>query len=197
MIDVARLSEQELNLLGFLHAPAGILILANRRIVASNAEIERIFGWPLPDLEGQSIRVLYPSNVDFEKVGSRWQRWLQKQDSYEDERFMQRRNGEIIWVRARGRTLTPDDPFRLTVWNLEHLQDRAPATAILTLREREVARGMVNGYTSKEIRLAMGISPRTVEVHRRSVKQKLGVHKPAELAAKLLATPSPDMFQEK
>lgn len=184
------MSAQELNLLGFLHAPTGIIILANRRIVAANAEIERTFGWPAPDLEGQSIRVLYPSSIDFEKIGSRWQRWLQKQESYEDERFMQRRDGEIIWVRARGRTLTPDDPFRLTVWTLKHLQDRAPASAALTLREREVARGMVNGFTSKEIALTMGISPRTVEVHRRSIKQKLGVHKPAELAAKLLAPQS-------
>ncbi len=197
MIEIANMTEQDLSVLGFRNAPAGIVVLANRRIVSANAEIEHIFGWSRIDLEGQSIRVLYPSSVDFEKVGTRWQRWLQKPDSYEDERFMQRRNGEIIWVRARGRTLTPEDPFQLTVWTLEHLQDRAPASAALTLRQREVARGMVNGYTSKEIGLAMGISPRTVEVHRRSIKQKLGVHKPAELAAKLLGPSTPEPFGEK
>jgi len=180
----------ELTSVGFMNAPAGMVVLSYRRIIAANSEIERIFGWSREDLEAQSMRVLYPSNVDFEKIGTRWQRWLREKDSYEDERFMQRRDGEIIWVRARGRTLTPDDPFRLTVWTLEHLQDRPPAAAALTFREREVARGMVNGFTSKEIGLAMGISPRTVEVHRRSIKQKLGVHKPAELAAKLLAHPS-------
>lgn len=197
MIEVANLTEDDLDALGFRNAPAGIIILANRRIVSANAEIEHIFGWSRIDLEGQSIRVLYPSSVDFEKVGTRWLRWLQKAGSYEDERFMQRRNGEIIWVRARGRTLTPEDPFQLTVWTLEHLQDRAPAEASLTLRQREVARGMVNGYTSKEIGLAMGISPRTVEVHRRSIKQKLGVYKPAELAAKLLGASSSEHLREK
>lgn len=184
------LTMAELTSMGFMNAPAGMVVLSYRRIIAANSEIERIFGWSREDLEAQSMRVLYPSNVDFEKIGTRWQRWLREKDSYEDERFMQRRDGEIIWVRARGRTLTPDDPFRLTVWTLEHLQDRPPAAAALTFREREVARGMVNGFTSKEIGLAMGISPRTVEVHRRSIKQKLGVHKPAELAAKLLAHPS-------
>lgn len=184
------LNMAELTSMGFMNAPAGMVVLSYRRIIAANSEIERIFGWSREDLEAQSMRVLYPSNVDFEKIGTRWQRWLREKDSYEDERFMQRRDGEIIWVRARGRTLTPDDPFRLTVWTLEHLQDRPPAAAALTFREREVARGIVNGFTSKEIGLAMGISPRTVEVHRRSIKQKLGVHRPAELAAKLLAHPS-------
>lgn len=197
MTDTPSLPETSLFLTGFLHAPAAMLVLSNRRIVAANEEIERTFGWPREDLEGQSIRILYPSNVDFEKVGTRWQRWLKAQDTYEDERFMQRRNGEIIWVRARGRTLTPQDPFKLTVWTLEHLKDRAPVTAALTAKEREVARGMVNGYTSKEIGLAMGISPRTVEVHRRSVKRKLGVHKPAELAAKLLSSRPLDLNDDK
>src|SRR5690606_4549678 len=143
------LNMAELTSMGFMNAPAGMVVLSYRRIIAANSEIERIFGWSREDLEAQSMRVLYPSNVDFEKIGTRWQRWLREKDSYEDERFMQRRDGEIIWVRARGRTLTPDDPFRLTVWTLEHLQDRPPAAAALTFREREVARGMVNGFTSK------------------------------------------------
>lgn len=41
------------------------------------------------------------------------------------------------------------------------------------------------------------MSPRTVEVHRRSVKQKPGVHKPAELAAKLPGASKPEPFGDK
>lgn len=191
MFDQANIGAQELMQIGFLHAPVAMLVLSNRRIVVANREAERTFGWPAEDLEGQSVRILYPSNVDFEKIGMRWERYLEKNVSHEDERFMQRRDGEVIWVRAKGTTLTPDQPFGLTVWVLEPVRDHLPVATILSARERDVARGIINGHTSKEIGLSLGISPRTVEVHRRSIKRKLGVHRPAELAAKLLSASSP------
>jgi len=161
------------------------MILSDRRILRVNTEIEQIFGWNRVDLEGQSIRVLYPSSVDYEKTGSRWHRWLESRPRYEDERFMQCRSGEIIWTRARGRTLTPADPFHLMVWTFEHLRDRPPSSAVLTAKEREVARYIVNGHTSKEIAQSLGISPRTVEVHRGAIMKKLGVRNAAELVAGL------------
>lgn len=43
----------------------------------------------------------------------------------------------------------------------------------LTEREREVFEGMAVGKTSKRIALDLGISPRTVEIHRRRVMEKL------------------------
>ncbi|WP_200960451.1 LuxR C-terminal-related transcriptional regulator [Rhizobium sp. Root651] len=186
MEDYAILSEETLNLTGFMDAPIGIMILSDRRILRVNTEIEQIFGWNRVDLEGQSIRVLYPSSVDYEKTGSRWHRWLESGPRYEDERFMQCRSGEIIWTRARGRTLTPADPFHLMVWTFEHLRDRPPSSAVLTAKEREVARYIVNGHTSKEIAQSLGISPRTVEVHRGAIMKKLGVRNAAELVARMI-----------
>ena len=102
------------------------------------------------------------------------------------ERFMPCRSGEIIWTRARGRTLTPADPFHLMVWTFEHLRDRSRSSAVLTAKEREVARYIVNGHTSKEIAQSLGISPRTVEVHRGAIMKKLGVHNTAELVARMI-----------
>lgn len=181
-----QISEADLDRTGFMDAPIGLMVLSNRVIRRVNTEIERIFGWTSDELEGQSIRILYPSSVDYEKTGAKWQRWLKGRPRYVDERFMQCRSGEIIWTRAAGRTLTPDDPFRLMVWTFEHLEDRPATSATLTPREREVARYIVNGYTSKETGQAMGISPRTVEVHRSSVMKKLDVHNAAELVAKMI-----------
>jgi len=184
--DYATLPEELLNLTGFMDAPIGIMILSDRRILRVNTEIEQIFGWNRVDLEGQSIRVLYPSSVDYEKTGGRWHRWLESRPRYEDERFMQCRSGEIIWTRARGRTLTPADPFHLMVWTFEHLRARPPRSAVLTAKEREVARYIVNGHTSKEIAQSLGISPRTVEVHRGAIMKKLGVRNAAELVARMI-----------
>lgn len=44
---------------------------------------------------------------------------------------------------------------------------------ILSLREREVLAGLARGMTNKEMGLVLGISHRTVEVHRAKLMRKL------------------------
>jgi len=51
----------------------------------------------------------------------------------------------------------------------------------LTPRERQVLQFIVNGQTNKQTGRELGISPRTVEVHRASVMQKLAAKNTAEL----------------
>ncbi len=46
---------------------------------------------------------------------------------------------------------------------------------ILTPREREVLEGLVRGHPNKTIAYDLGISPRTVEIHRANLMAKLGV----------------------
>ena len=51
----------------------------------------------------------------------------------------------------------------------------------LTPRELEVLRHVIAGETNKETALSLGISPRTVEVHRAAVMRKLGARNAAEM----------------
>jgi FixJ family two-component response regulator len=53
--------------------------------------------------------------------------------------------------------------------------------AALTPREREVLEHAVRGLHAKEIGAVLGISPRTVEVHKTRIMEKLGVRNVAEL----------------
>lgn len=62
------------------------------------------------------------------------------------------------------------------------------ALAALTVREREVAELMAAGKPSKVIARELGISDKTVQVHRHNTMEKLGVHSAAEVA-RLLMTP--------
>lgn len=52
--------------------------------------------------------------------------------------------------------------------------------AVLTAREREVLQGLVRGHPNKTIAYDLGISPRTVEIHRANVMSKLAVHSLSE-----------------
>lgn len=64
------------------------------------------------------------------------------------------------------------------------------ALATLTQREHEVMALLAAGNTSKEIGRALGISDRTVEVHRARVMEKMGAHSIAELVRAALLTKS-------
>jgi FixJ family two-component response regulator len=59
--------------------------------------------------------------------------------------------------------------------------------AQLTAREREVLEHAARGLHAKEIAAALEISPRTVEVHKARIMQKLGVRNVAELVRFALA----------
>jgi len=59
--------------------------------------------------------------------------------------------------------------------------------ATLTAREREVLEHAAKGLHAKEIAAALGISTRTVEVHRTRIMEKLGVRNIAELVRFTLA----------
>jgi FixJ family two-component response regulator len=53
--------------------------------------------------------------------------------------------------------------------------------AQLTPREREVLQLVTNGQSNKEAGRELGISPRTIEVHRARVMEKLGARNTADL----------------
>ena len=66
----------------------------------------------------------------------------------------------------------------------------------LTKRESEVLRGISEGCSNKELARTLGISPRTVEVHRSNLFNKLEVRNAAE-AVRLVAAKMPDLSRRK
>jgi two-component system response regulator DctR len=78
-----------------------------------------------------------------------------------------------------------EDLFRADL-RLERREDGGDDVTIggfgtLTHREREVLRHVVSGETNKEIAAQLGLSYRTVEVHRRHIMEKVGARNAAEL----------------
>ncbi|MCI4592458.1 LuxR C-terminal-related transcriptional regulator [Sphingobium sp. BYY-5] len=64
---------------------------------------------------------------------------------------------------------------------------RGISVASLSARERDVLGGIVRGLTNKEIGIELGISHRTVEIHRARLMRKLDVKTLAALLAIALA----------
>lgn len=60
------------------------------------------------------------------------------------------------------------------------------AATTLTDRETQVLTGICDGKTTKEIAAALGLSPKTIDVHRTALYRKLGVGNIAQLMKQAL-----------
>ena len=65
----------------------------------------------------------------------------------------------------------------------------SPIPAI-SARERQVLEAMLKGYRSREIADALKISLKTVEYHRKALRQKTGARTTAELVLRVLSDPA-------
>jgi len=177
--------------LAFEHAPIGMVLSRHRTIVDCNARLCEMFGAAREALVGQSFRVLYPSVAEFERIGKRMEPILNASGRYADNRMMKRLDGalrgETFWCHVTGRALNREAPHEAGIWTFEDLGSRRVSKAQLTPREREVAAQMMQGLTSKEIGRALGISHRTVEIHRARLMRKYSAATSAALVQKLMA----------
>ena len=175
--------------LAFDHAPVGLAVLENRIIKRCNQQFAETFGDAPLDYTDLAIAELYPSREDYQRIGE-----LLMQDEgaksglYHDERIMRRRSGELFWCRVRGRSVSPDHPFRTGIWSFADISEDRPVVS-LTPREREVAILTCKGLSAKEIGLKLDLSYRTIETHRAHLLQKFEARKLPELVAKLTGMP--------
>ena len=84
-------------------------------------------------------------------------------------------------VHAGGRYVSPSvAPILLR--EMKHPRAvRAAGSVTLTKREREVLRLIGQGSTTKDIASSLNISPKTAQVHRDNLKQKLNLHSTAAI----------------
>jgi len=179
--------------LAFEQAPVGMVLSRNRTMVDCNARLCEMFGTDRSALVGQSFRLLYPSVAEFERIGKRMEPILNARGRYADNRMMRRVGGlhgamagETFWCHVTGHALNRALPHEAGIWIFEDLGSRRSGKAELTPREREVAAQVMQGLTSKEIGRALGISHRTVELHRARLMRKYTAATTAELVQKLI-----------
>lgn len=177
-----------LGALAFDLAPVGIVLTENRIIQACNTTFADMFGYAKTELLGQSFRVLYASNEEFEQIRDVGLKTLQDGKRYSDERIMPRKDGSLFWCRFCAHSPTPDDPLRRAILSYADMSEHRPHAA-LSARERQIVTHLISGRTSKEIARQIEISPRTVEFYRARLLKKFNVSNVTELLAHLGSAP--------
>jgi FixJ family two-component response regulator len=76
-------------------------------------------------------------------------------------------------------------------------EDARARVAALSAREREVLDGLLAGGTNKTIAKELGISPRTVEIHRAHLMDRLGAQTLPEVVLKATAALKPSPSQNR
>jgi len=88
----------------------------------------------------------------------------------------------IRTVNGRQLFLSPSLAGRVVRDYLALMGDRPDsAFSVLSAREREVLQMLAEGRSAKDIAVALGVSIKTVESHRKNVMDKLDIHSVAEL----------------
>lgn len=136
----------------FDNAIIGIGSVYNRVIMRCNRRFEELFGYGPGELNNQSMRILYPSDDDFERIGRIGYEYLSTHNSYSDERVMKRKNGEAFWCAAALKSLDPTDPQRGAIAIFQDISKRKASEDAL-LRAHEQLEHLVEERT-RELREA-------------------------------------------
>jgi len=171
----------------FDYAPIGLVLSRHRLMIDCNRAALAMFRAEREQLIGQSFRVLYPTQGEYERTGERILASLDVDGLYADERVMRRLDGELFWCHVWGHALDTADPHAAGIWSFEDLSSKRSLKLEFTPREREIAALLIEGLTSKMVGKRLNISPRTVDVYRARLMRKVGASTTAELVHKLLA----------
>lgn len=174
----------------FATLPVACAVLYDRVIVECNQLFCEMWRGASEDIKGRSFAVFYTSIEEFDLRGQRIAPILAGQGSYSDDWLMKRCDGENFWCHVNGATLDQQHPYDRVIWTFVDLSvAAAPGVSSshrLTPREREVAKLLYEGRSSKDIARALDISHRTVHIHRANLLKKFGVSSTIDLLKVLL-----------
>ena len=169
----------------FVHLPQACAVLHERFIVECNLLFCEMWHGCEQDIVGKSFSSFYTSETDFESRGKKIGPILAKEGFYADSWLMRRCDGDVFWCHVNGTTLDRSAPYERVIWIFADLSERSSSGLSiggrLTPREREVAKLLYQGHSSKEIARMLEISHRTVHIHRASLLKKYSVANTAEL----------------
>ena len=119
------------------NAMVGIAYLKQRRIVSCNRRLEEIFGYGPNELIGESTEQFYDTRQTFLGVGERAYIDLDKQNNYDEELRLRKKDGSLFWGALTGCAIDPARPNDGSIWIYSDISARKQAElALQESRER-------------------------------------------------------------
>lgn len=178
----------------FESAPIGMLVMRHDTIVAVNRALCGMFRTSESTLVGERFGTLFPDGDALAAIRPTIAEAVGRVGQYREHRLLRQSalpgatEPELIQVSLQ--YLQVDAEHLLVICGADDLaRAQAGGHADLTPRERDVALLLRKRYTAKEIGKCLGISHRTVEVHRSRLMRKYGVNSAAALLRCLLDDP--------
>ena len=115
--------------------PTGLCILRERVVERCNPAMEAIFGFAPGSLTGQSVRVLYRNQADYEAFGSQIYALIRQDRVFEGEIPFRRKTGELFWAKVQGRAIFPERDQSYAVFSIVDVTERVQMETALRLSE--------------------------------------------------------------
>ncbi|MFD0668315.1 response regulator [Ramlibacter sp. MAHUQ-53] len=131
-------ANQELQAL-FDHAPVGILVSRQRRVVSCNRKLEELLGYDAGELQDQVTRPWYGSEEEFLAVGAEVREALAAEGTSSREMPLVRKDGTRRWFRFRMQALNPGEAAGLV---LTIIEDASEEHETLERLEQQKARAV-------------------------------------------------------
>ncbi|WP_310450227.1 EAL domain-containing protein [Sulfuritalea sp.] len=100
-------------------ASMGIAVVRNRVVVRCNRRFEELFELPQASLVGHSVRQLFSSDEEFQRIGEQVYAEFAAGAVHHREQLLQRRDGKPRWLRVSGSAFDAANPHLGSVWLAE------------------------------------------------------------------------------
>ncbi len=131
--ELARLSREQQAILD--SASVGITHVKDRHFVWTNRRMAGLVGWSSEELEGSSVRRVYPDEAAYEALRAQAYPVILAGGVHKAEVAMVRKDGTPIWVWLCGSLVDPQDPARGSIWTWEDITERKATEHKLSLSE--------------------------------------------------------------
>ena len=122
--------------------PVAVVGLKDRRVIFANHSVEDIFGWKPEELIGQTTRVLYRSEEEFEKIGEDFYPVLKKEKTFRKEFTCRRKDGQEIICIVGASRVGESMADRTIVATYENITEQKTAEANLKRSYERLKRSM-------------------------------------------------------
>ena len=109
----------------FENAAVGIMVLRDRVVQRCNSKLAEVCGYSVENLIGQSTRIFYFSEDDYDAHPQRYIDAIQADKVYVGEIRLRHASGQPIWVRTTGRRVSSGKSDSVeSVWIVEDITER-------------------------------------------------------------------------